>query len=111
MICGKCVIRQFFSAGRGRMPQGHLARAALRVPSCSGTTGRCINRHSESACGFFYCPATYDRVKSFFSGIFVPFIQTLLPSLGSPEQPPPEKRFLICLLYTSPSPRDGLLSR
>ena len=24
---------------------------------------------------------------------------------------PPEKGYLICLLYTSPSPRDGLLSR
>ena len=40
-----------------------------------------------------------------------PYVDMCIPSINDPTMAPQGKHYMSCLLYTSPSPRDGLLSR
>ena len=86
---------EFDVGSDGFVPGNLLAGFASHPPHNRSETG------FGAALGFVVRPIVADGVKE---QVVFDLIMIAIRSLVAPEQ-------VICLLYTSPSPRDGLLSR
>ena len=95
-----------------------VSRARFDRVSGSGRQFSYVNAEEDDRPGVWHCTCVFENKSSFvvsLSGATVRLIGREDPILEvsdiRQDVPPEGKWDSICLLYTSPSPRDGLLSR